>query len=134
MPKLLGVLGLSLSYCFNLVAQEAVIKKCEPTKSTISFQVAYAHHFMESNGKTLSLRVSVGAQHKRTPDLLYRVGCAVAEKYRNEEGWNLLIFSDYKIAKNYTAPYPEQSEPPEYIGACIGVRDAGVAQVKCGVW
>lgn len=112
------------SYCFSLVAQEAVIKKCEPTKSTISVQVAYAHHFMESNGKTLSLRVSVGAQHNRTQTFFTESAAAIAEKYRNEEGWNLLIFSDHKIAKTCTAPYPEQNEPPEYIGACIGVRDS----------
>jgi hypothetical protein len=135
MTNLLCVLALSaLSCCFPLVAQEAVIKKCGPTKSTVPFQVAYAHHFTESNGKTLSLRVSVGPQHKRTTGLLYRVGCAVAAKYEQEERWHLLIFSEYKGAESYAPPDSEHSEPAEYIGACMGIRDAGEAQVKCGVW
>ena len=120
--------------CFRLVAQEAVIKKCEPTKSTLPFQVAYAHHFMESNERKLSLRVSIGALHKRTPALLYQVGCAVAARYAQDAKWQLLIFSDYKVAKSYAAPDSEHSEPAEYIGACMGIRDAGEAQVKCGVW
>jgi hypothetical protein len=129
-----AVLAVSvLLSCFQLVGQEP-IKKCDPTKSSTPFRVAYPQHFKESGGNTLSLRVSIGAQLERTPDLLYRVGCAVAAKYRNEESWNLLIFSDYKVAKNYTAPDSEQSEPPEYIGACIGVHDAGEAQVRCGRW
>jgi hypothetical protein len=131
MTKLLSVLALSC--CFRLIAQEAVVRKCGPTRSTVPFQVAYAHHFMESNGKTLSLRVSIGPQHKKTTKVLYQVGCAVAAKYPQEDKWELLIFSDPKVAKSYTASDPEH-EPAEYVGACMGIRDADGAQIKCGVW
>ena len=99
------------------------------------FRVADTKHYKETDhGTTLSLRVSIDSNVERTPDLLYQVGCAVAEKYQSEGRWNLLIFSDYRIAKHYKAPYPKQSEPREYIGACMGIRDTDGAQVKCGVW
>jgi hypothetical protein len=107
---------------------------CPTTASSLPFRVAYAHHFMESGVNVLSLRVSIEKQHGKARDVLCRVGTAVAVKYRNEQSWQLLVFSDYEIAKNYEAPDSEQNEPPAYIGACMGIRAAGKARVKCGRW
>jgi len=109
---------------------------CPTTGNGIPFRVAYAHHFMESSVNVLSLRVSIGTQHGKTQDVLCRVGAAVAARYRNEQSWQLLIFSDYDVAKNYKAPDSEQNEkePPAYIGACTGIHDAAKAQIKCGRW
>jgi hypothetical protein len=107
---------------------------CTATASGMPFRVAYARHFMESGINVLSLRVSIGTQHANKQGVLCRVGAAVAAKYRNEKSWQLLIFSDYEIAKNYEAPDSEQNEPPAYIGTCMGIDDAGKTQIKCGRW
>jgi hypothetical protein len=103
-------------------------------KGSIPFRVAYARHFLQSGVNVLSLRVSIGAEHVKAQDILCGVGGTVAAKYPNEKSWNLLIFSDYEVAKNYEAPDSLQNEPKAYIGACTGIRNAGKEQVKCGRW
>jgi len=95
------------------------------------FEVADAQYFKELEGRTLSLRVSIAWRHKKTPELLNRVGCAIAAKYRNERKWNALVFSDYEAAKNYIPPYSDQNEPPEYLGGCQFVHDEVEAHVQC---
>ena|SRR5215467_12807985 len=103
---------------------------CAQTGRSMPFRVAYAKHFREPDGKTLSLRVSVGEHREKTPDLLYRVGCAVAAKYKDEERWEVLIFSDYNVARDYTSHLPNEKEPPKYLGACMALQN----KVKCGYW
>ena len=101
------------------------------SQRNIRLRVAYSRYFMYPAGKTLSLRVSIVGRYKKTQDLLNRVGCAVAAKYRNERRWDLLVFSDFEVAKNYISPYSEQDEPPEYIGVCQFVHDEVEAHVQC---
>ena len=78
----------------------------------------------------MSLRVSIVGHYKKTPDLLQRVGCAIALKYKDERRWQALVFSDYGTAESYVAPYPDQNEPPEYVGACVFDHD----HVQCEPW
>ena len=103
---------------------------CNQTSPIVPFRVAYAQHFKEPDGKTLSLRISTSQGRRKTPEFLYRLGCAVDAKYRNEERWEVLIFSDYNVAKDYKSHLPDEKEPPEYLGACMALHN----KVKCGNW
>jgi hypothetical protein len=100
---------------------------CPARNPGVKFRVAYAHVFIEPpRGPTLSLRVSIRATGKNSPDLLQGVGCALSAKYHNERNWQALVFSDYEAAKRYESPEPGQSEPPQYLGACAFYQDGGL--------
>ena len=99
----------------------------------MDFRVAYAHVFIEPpRGPTLSLRVSIRATYKNSPELLQRVGCAIAAKYPTERNWQALVFSDYEAAKRYESTEPGQSEPSQYLGTCLFYQDGGLTDVTKG--
>jgi len=102
---------------------------CPPNRE-MPFRVAYAQHFAEPEGRTLSLRVSIAARYKNKPNQLYRIGCAIGVQYKDERRWQALVFSDYRVAKTYVAPYPDQTEPPEYLGYCVFDHK----HVRCRPW
>jgi hypothetical protein len=111
---MLRPLRLVILLLFLLCAASSVFAGDEPCPSpelNMPFRVAYAHHFAEPEGRTLSLKVSIADRYQKTPELLHRVGCAIAAKYKNERRWHVLVFSDYGAAKSYVPPYPDQNEP-----------------------
>ena len=108
----------------------AVTDSCSSLKRNIPLRIAYAQYFNEVEGRTLSLKVSVGRQYQKTPDFLHRVGCTISAKYRNEPRWSALIFSNYEVAKKYTPPDSIENEPPEYLGACLFAHE----EMECGYW
>lgn len=111
----------------------AASQVCLIDQSNVQFQVAYAHHFPDTRAQTLLLRVSPASGLPRGSDILKSIGCAIKEKYPGERRWHALVFSSYEAAKRYVPPlpYPNEYQPPEYLGSCWLYRDEGSGDMQC---
>jgi len=108
--------NLVLLYSLFAVLSAFAETPCRQVEQSPQMRVAWAHHFVQTGERVLSLRVS--ASVPTTSELLRSVGCAIVARYPHEQHWHALVFSDFGAAKRYQPPLPGQKEPPEFVGAC----------------